>query len=101
MTFGCEVDTLTLSKEQKVLAEARAKEAGVSDRVRVHLLDYRHLPADWESRFDAFVAIEMLEHVVRIGILLNRTSSFPLCVPFFGAAARTEDEKRRSSTDTD
>jgi cyclopropane fatty-acyl-phospholipid synthase-like methyltransferase len=87
VTFGCEVDTLTLSKEQKALAEARAKAAGVSDRVRVHLLDYRRLPKEWKGQFDAFVAIEMLEHVVRFGVLLNRTSSFLLSVPFFGADA--------------
>lgn len=63
MTFRCTVDTLTLSKEQKALAEARAKAAGVADRVTVHLLDYRRLPKHWKGQFDAFVAIEMLEHV--------------------------------------
>lgn len=86
MTFGCEVDTLTLSKEQKALAEARAKEAGVSDRVRVHLLDYRRLPQEWKGQFDAFVAIEMLEHVVSISVFLNRTFSFLRPVPSSGAA---------------
>jgi cyclopropane fatty-acyl-phospholipid synthase-like methyltransferase len=32
-SFGCEVDTLTLSKEQKSLAEERIKEAGLEGRV--------------------------------------------------------------------
>ncbi|KAF9242945.1 Mycolic acid cyclopropane synthetase-domain-containing protein [Melanogaster broomeanus] len=62
-TFGCEVDTLTLSKEQKALAEERIKEAGLQHRIRVHLMDYREIPAEFEKAFDAFVSIEMLEHV--------------------------------------
>lgn len=99
MTFGCQVDTLTLSKEQKVLAEARAKEAGVSDRVRVHLLDYRCLPGEWKGQFDAFVAIEMLEHVVSVSVLLNRSFSSVLFCS--SEQMRTEDGKRRSTADTD
>ncbi|CAA7259579.1 unnamed protein product [Cyclocybe aegerita] len=62
-SFGCEVDTLTLSIEQKMLAEERIKEAGLESRVRVHLLDYREIPAEFEKAFDAFVSVEMLEHV--------------------------------------
>ncbi|KIJ91371.1 hypothetical protein K443DRAFT_14454 [Laccaria amethystina LaAM-08-1] len=62
-SFGCEVDTLTLSKEQKSLAEERIKEAGLEGQVRVHLLDYREIPAEFEKAFDAFVSVEMLEHV--------------------------------------
>lgn len=62
-SFGCEVDTITLSKEQKALAEERIKEAGLEGRVRVHLMDYRELPPEFEKAFDAFVSIEMIEHV--------------------------------------
>lgn len=62
-TYGCEVDTLTLSIEQKTLAEERIRGAGLDGRVRVHLLDYREIPAEFEKAFDAFVSIEMLEHV--------------------------------------
>ena len=62
-TYGCEVDTLTLSKEQKALAEERVRKAGLQGRVRVHLLDYRDIPAEFEHQFDAFISIEMLEHV--------------------------------------
>ncbi|THH30815.1 hypothetical protein EUX98_g3372 [Antrodiella citrinella] len=62
-SFGCEVDTLTLSQEQKALAEERVRKAGLEGRVRVHLLDYRDIPAEFEHQFDAFVSIEMLEHV--------------------------------------
>ncbi|KAI0761759.1 cyclopropane-fatty-acyl-phospholipid synthase [Irpex lacteus] len=62
-TFGCEVDSLTLSKEQKTLAEARIKAAGLEDKIRIHLLDYRDIPSTFRHSFDAFVSIEMLEHV--------------------------------------
>lgn len=48
-----------------MLAEKRAKEAGVADRVTVHLMDYRCLPSHWKGQFDAFVSVEMIEHVVR------------------------------------
>ncbi|KAF8629587.1 hypothetical protein AX15_003334 [Amanita polypyramis BW_CC] len=61
--FGCEVDTLTLSVEQKALAEERIRAVGLEDRIRVHLLDYREIPAEFEKAFDAFISIEMLEHV--------------------------------------
>jgi len=47
--------------EQKVLAEERVREAGLEDRVRVYLLDYREIPAEFEKAFDAFVSIEMVE----------------------------------------
>ncbi|KAF7354858.1 Cyclopropane-fatty-acyl-phospholipid synthase [Mycena sanguinolenta] len=62
-SYGCEVDTLTLSVEQKKLAEERIREAGLENMIRVHLLDYREIPAEFEKAFDAFVSIEMLEHV--------------------------------------
>lgn len=35
--------------------------AGLEGRIRVHLLDYREIPAEFEKAFDAFVSIEMLE----------------------------------------
>lgn len=59
--YGCEVDTLTLSIEQKTLAEERIQLNGLDGRVRVHLMDYRDMPAEWESSFDAFLSVEMLE----------------------------------------
>ncbi|KAH9973701.1 Mycolic acid cyclopropane synthetase-domain-containing protein [Lactifluus volemus] len=62
-TCGCEVDTLTLSIEQKRLAEERIREAGLQDLIRVHLMDYRDIPKEFEKKFDAFVSIEMVEHV--------------------------------------
>ncbi len=56
-----DVDVLgiTLSKEQLEVARKRAADAGVSDRVRFELLDYR----DVAGRFDRIASIGMLEHV--------------------------------------
>ncbi|EIN13000.1 CFS1-like protein [Punctularia strigosozonata HHB-11173 SS5] len=62
-TTGCTVDTLTLSVEQKKLGEERIREAGLEGSIRVHLMDYRKLPPHFEKAFDAFVSIEMIEHV--------------------------------------
>ena len=50
---------VTLSKEQHALAEARASAAGLSDRVRFQLTDYR----DLDRRFDRIVSVGMFEHV--------------------------------------
>ncbi|KAK0529198.1 hypothetical protein OC835_004409 [Tilletia horrida] len=60
---GCTVDSLTLSVEQKALAEARIAQAGLSSQITVHLLDYRDMPAHWTDAFDRVVSIEMLEAV--------------------------------------
>ncbi len=60
-TYRCEVDTLTLSIEQKTLAEERIREAGLQDLVRVHLMDYREIPPSFEKQFDAFISVEMIE----------------------------------------
>ncbi|KAH8895744.1 cyclopropane-fatty-acyl-phospholipid synthase [Thozetella sp. PMI_491] len=59
---GCRVTSLTLSKEQKALAEERIAEAGFSDRIEVLLMDYRALPVP-ETPYDKIVSIEMLEAV--------------------------------------
>lgn len=60
---GCTVDSLTLSVEQKALAEQRIASAGLSKSITVHLLDYRDMPASWVDMFDRVVSIEMLEAV--------------------------------------
>lgn len=59
---GCRVTTITLSKEQKELAEMRIRSAGFHDRIEVKLIDYRQLPVP-EKPYDKIVSIEMLEAV--------------------------------------
>ncbi|KAJ7737862.1 Mycolic acid cyclopropane synthase, partial [Mycena maculata] len=61
--LGCTVDTLTISIEQKQLAEKRIEEAGFSEKIRVHFMDYRDMPAHFEGSFNACVSLEMLEAV--------------------------------------
>ncbi|KZW02332.1 CFS1-like protein [Exidia glandulosa HHB12029] len=61
--MGCTVDTVTLSVNQKNLAEERIRSLNLQDKIRVHLLDYRSLPPAFEHAFDAFVSIEMIEAV--------------------------------------
>ena len=56
---GAEVLGITLSEEQLRIARARAETAGVSDRVRFELLDYRQV----KGRFDRIVSVGMFEHV--------------------------------------
>ena len=56
-----DVDVLgiTLSEEQLKVARQRAIDAGVADRVKFELIDYRSLT----GRFDRIVSIGMFEHV--------------------------------------
>lgn len=60
---GCRVTSLTLSKEQKALAEERIAAAGFTDNIEVLLCDYRALPTPREGAYDKVVSIEMLEAV--------------------------------------
>ena len=63
-TTGCRVTSLTLSIEQKALAEHRIREANLQHKIKVLLCDYRSLPIPKEAdKFDKVVSIEMLEAV--------------------------------------
>jgi cyclopropane-fatty-acyl-phospholipid synthase len=64
----CRVDVtgLTLSEEQHRVANRRAAEAGLTDRVRFYLRDYR----EETGRYDRIVSVGMFEHV---GITQYRT----------------------------
>ncbi|MFL5181571.1 MAG: class I SAM-dependent methyltransferase, partial [Microvirga sp.] len=54
-----DVTGVTLSKEQHALSNEKAQRAGLSERVRFELLDYRHM----DRRFDRIVSVGMFEHV--------------------------------------
>ena len=56
---GAEVLGITLSEEQLKIARERAEAAGVADKVRFELIDYRHV----EGPFDRIVSVGMFEHV--------------------------------------
>jgi cyclopropane-fatty-acyl-phospholipid synthase len=73
--YECHVTTTTISREQHALASERVAAAGLQDRVRVLLEDYR----DLRGQFDKLVSIEMVEAIgapnldgyfARIGSLL-------------------------------
>lgn len=57
--YGCRVTSITISEEQLKLARERVGQEGLSDRVKIELMDYRNL----EGSFDKIVSIEMLEAV--------------------------------------
>jgi cyclopropane-fatty-acyl-phospholipid synthase len=56
---GVSVTGLTLSSEQLKVARRRAAAAGVAERVRFELCDYRQA----EGRYDRIVSVGMFEHV--------------------------------------
>lgn len=60
---GCRITSVTLSIEQKELAEQRIREAGLSDKITVLLCDYRSLEVPASGSYDKIVSIEMLEAV--------------------------------------
>ena len=57
--YGCRVTSTTISQEQYAAACERVDHAGVADRVRVLLEDYRTLT----GTYDKLVSIEMIEAV--------------------------------------
>ena len=58
-----EVLGITLSEQQLALARQRAEAAGVADRVKFELIDYRDLAAREAGQFDRIVSVGMFEHV--------------------------------------
>lgn len=56
---GAQVRSVTLSREQQLLARRRVADAGLSDSVQIDLLDYRAVTGD----YDAIVSVEMIEAV--------------------------------------
>ncbi|PWY81629.1 methyltransferase [Aspergillus sclerotioniger CBS 115572] len=59
---GCRATGLTLSEEQKNLTDERIRDAGLQDRVRVLLCDYRNAPRPGNG-YDCIISIGMFEHV--------------------------------------
>ena len=57
--YGVQVTSLTLSQEQLKEAQIRARAAGLADKIRFEILDYRHITGS----YDAIISCEMLEAV--------------------------------------
>ena len=57
--YGAQVLGVTLSTEQHRVAVARAEAAGLADKVRYQLIDYREVT----GQFDRIVSVGMFEHV--------------------------------------
>ncbi len=72
-----EVLGVTLSREQLDVARRRAREAGLDNRVRFELADYRAL----QGKFDRIVSVGMFEHVGK-----------PQYPTFFATLARLLDQ---------
>lgn len=60
---GTTIDTITQSSQQQDLAQKRVAAQGLSNRITVHLMDYRSMPPEWEDAFDRVISVEMLENV--------------------------------------
>lgn len=57
--FGCEVLGVSLAPDQIKFAQERAQAAGVADKVKFQLIDYR----DVQGQFDRITSVGMIEHV--------------------------------------
>lgn len=57
--YGCEVLGVSLAPDQVRFANERAETAGVADKVKFQLTDYR----DVNTRFDRIASVGMFEHV--------------------------------------
>jgi len=57
--YGCEVLGVALAPDQIAFCKERAQAAGVDDRVKFALMDYR----DVEGQFDRISSVGLLEHV--------------------------------------
>ncbi len=57
--YGCEVLGVALAEDQIAFCKERAEAAGVADKVKFELMDYR----DVEGEFDRISSVGLLEHV--------------------------------------
>ena len=77
--YGVEALGVTLSEKQLALANERIAAAGLADRCRAELLDYRHV--DESQPFDKIVSIGMVEHVGRENLGIYFEKAYRLLKP--------------------
>src|SRR5438874_700768 len=77
--FGVHATGITLSENQLALAGSRIRDAGLSSRCEVRLMDYRDAPELGE--FDKLVSVGMVEHVGESALPEYFHSAFRLLKP--------------------
>ena len=74
--YGAIAHGITLAHQQAALAQERIAQAGLQDRCKVELLDYRDLPGG--SLYDKVASVGMAEHVGRSQIAIYFEAAFRL-----------------------
>lgn len=102
--YGVEVLGITLSQPQADLANERIRAAGLSDRCRVEVRDYRQI--DEPEGFDKLVSIGMFEHVGEALLPTYFRQAYRLLRPGgaflnHGIAKRATDPRPKSPTFSD
>jgi cyclopropane-fatty-acyl-phospholipid synthase len=77
--YGVKATGITLSEPQATLARARIAEAGLTDRCRIEVRDYRDLPQ--RAVFDKVVSVGMFEHVGRAKLPTYFSQAYRLTRP--------------------
>ena len=77
--YGVEALGVTLSEKQLALAKERIAAAGLADRCRAELQDYRHV--DESQPFDKIVSVGMVEHVGRENLGIYFEKAYRLLKP--------------------
>ena len=77
--YGVRATGITLSEHQADFARARIAEAGLTDRCRIEVRDYRDLPRG--SVFDKVVSVGMFEHVGRARLPTYFSQAYRLTRP--------------------
>jgi cyclopropane-fatty-acyl-phospholipid synthase len=77
--YGVRATGITLSRNQHEYAQRAIREAGLSGRCEVHLLDYRDLPEN--EPYDKIASVGMFEHVGRKNLPVYFGKMFRLLKP--------------------
>jgi cyclopropane-fatty-acyl-phospholipid synthase len=77
--YGVRATGITLSERQATFASTRIAEAGLADRCRIEVRDYRDLPS--EAVFDKVVSVGMFEHVGRARLPTYFSQAYRLTRP--------------------
>ncbi len=99
--YGVDATGITLSEPQASLAEQRIREAGLSERCRVRVQDYREVSD--ETGYDALVSVGMFEHVGAALLPTYFEQAWKLLRPGgvflnHGIASRATDESETGAT---